>query len=188
MKSEVALAEMWCTPAAEEVARKIAKLHGTYCGPAAVVWIAAVWNVFRRRPYDYLARLDNKNFFPDGPRMFQYSFPGFQMNLNDLLMRETNNELMLSKETYYKYSEIHHMLMSSGMPLIIRIPSMSLKDGLHYVTLFQSELTPDSYRFHWQDNGVFHSDERLPEGLSLAVRKLGDLNFFLWGAQRVVHT
>ena len=172
----VASAHKWCSPFALSLANRIASGTGVYCGPASIAWIAAVWNDMKGRPYDIFERLNNKKLFPDGPRDFHHDIPGFQMNLSDLLRRETRNELKLDPRLYFAHSTIHTLLGSSAMPFIIRMPSPRIKDGLHYVTLFRS--APDTlYDFYWQDNGIYRSSEKIGEGLSRS-KKTSGLRFF----------
>jgi len=182
----VSSAYKWCSPFALSVANRIAARTGIYCGPASIAWIAAVWNDVKGRPYDALGRLSNKTLFPNGPRDFHHDIPGFQMNLSDLLRRETHDELKLDSRLYFTYSAIHSVLGSSSMPFIIRMPSPKIKDGLHYVTLFRSNPGPP-YEFYWQDNGIYRSNEKIGEGLSKSKKTSSGLHFFPWGAKRVTH-
>lgn len=101
-----ALANEWNSPIAKEIARDISTISGLYCGPAAVGWIAAVWNNSKGRTYEYKKRLKDKDLFPDGPRPFHTDLPGFQTNLSDTLRRETNNELRLAREIYFRYGTL----------------------------------------------------------------------------------
>ncbi len=185
----VTAADKWSSSFALGAAAQIASRYGIYCGPASVAWIAAVWNDKRRRPYDFMGRLIDKTLFPDGPRDFHHDLPGFQMNLSDLLRRETEDELKLDSRLYFKHQTIHILLHSSSMPFIIRMPSPSIKDGLHYVTLYRSDRSAETSRFafYWQDNGIYRSCEKIGEGLSKFRNISPLLNFFPWGAKRVTH-
>jgi hypothetical protein len=180
----VSSAHKWCSPVALSLANTIATSPGVYCGPASVAWIAAVWNGLKGRRYDVMDRLRNKSLFPDGPRDFHHDIPGFQMNLSDLLRRETQNELKLDSRLYFSHSTIHSLLGSSSMPFIIRMPSSRIKDGLHYVTLFRS-VPGVPYDFYWQDNGIYRSNEKIGEGLSKSRNTSRGVHFFPWGAKRV---
>jgi hypothetical protein len=176
----------WSSVIASDIAAKIASRYGVYCGPACVVWIAAVWNFYRGRPYSYLDRIVDKKLFPNGPRPFVGYIPGFQLNLSDLLTRETHGELRLSNETYFAYDRIDKNVCLNYMPMIIRVPSLSLKNGLHYVTFYKSESSVKTYKFHYQDNGVYKSDVKLIDGLGILTPRKGVLNIFPWGAKQVV--
>lgn len=178
---ESASATLWNSDFAFAAARQIVSLSSIYCGPAASAWIAAVWNQSKGRPYDLSARLKNKGLFADGPRLFHGSLPGFKASLDYLICRETNGELMLSKELYFQARSIHDTLQHSGLPVIIRSVGKGVKDGLHYVTLYKSEWTgSDSFEFYLQDNGVFGS----PAGFYRKTFNKG--THFFWGAKRVV--
>ncbi|MBA4058745.1 MAG: hypothetical protein C0490_28770 [Marivirga sp.] len=183
----LALAELWDTPLSKQIAGEISSISGLYCGPAAVVWIAAVWNNMQGRSYDYKLRVKDKKLFPDGPRPFHIDLPGFQRNLNDLLSQETNHELKLSAEICFKYRSIHNMLLNSTMPVIVRMLAPRLIDGLHYVTVFKSETSDRDglIQFYWQDNGLYGSNAA-NSGLSKSNWKNANSNFFLWGASGVV--
>ncbi|MEO8474516.1 MAG: hypothetical protein ABI477_20100 [Chryseolinea sp.] len=176
----------WSSLISADIAGNIASRYGVYCGPASIVWIAAVWNSYKGRPYPYLDRITDKKLFPDGPRPFTGYIPGFQLNLSDLLRRETQGDLRLSDKTYFQYDRIDKNVCASEMPMIIRIPSMSFKNGLHYVTLFKSESSRQMFNFHFQDNGVYKSDVKLIEGLGILKRRKGVMNIFPWGAKQVV--
>jgi hypothetical protein len=182
---DVSTATQWNSEFAFTVARRIASLRGVYCGPAAVGWIAAVWNATSGVSYDYLTRLKNKQLFPDGPRSFTHDLPGFKDDLDRTLQRETQGALRLSAKRYYRYKDIHASIRAREMPFIVRIPTASIRDGLHYVTLFKTIFTDTAFRCHWQDNGVFRSDEPMQEGISLSIRNAGSIPFFPWGARQV---
>jgi hypothetical protein len=182
---DTSTAAIWNSEFAFTVADRIASVHGLYCGPAAVAWIAAVWNAKAGQSYDVLKRLRDKTLFPDGPRAFIHNLPAFKSDLNSILLRETHGQLRLSQERYYRYDIIHQRIRATGMPFIVRIPTASLRDGLHYVTLFQTIRTDTSYRCYWQDNGVFHSDESMQEGISVSIRSAKPSPFFFWGARQV---
>lgn len=179
-------ASLWTTEYALRVARQIASLPGVYCGPASIVWIAAVWNAHVGRPYHPLARLQDKLLFGDGPRTFAHELPGFREDLSQTLYRETQGQLKLSSEIIFRYRHIHQALGRERMPFIVRIPTASLRDGLHYVTVYKSVFTGDSFLFSWQDNGVFRSGEKLQEGMHRATRPSNRASFFFWGARQVV--
>jgi hypothetical protein len=182
---------VWNSSFAKNIAREISAIAGLYCGPATVGWIAAVWNFQNGRPYDYRTRLKNKDLFPDGPRAFQTKVPGFKLNLSDLLRRETQNELQLSHESYYHYSTIHDLLLSHEMPVVVRMSAPNLVDGLHYVTVYQSErksFGADDLRIqmYWQDNGLrANCFENNPALTRTKWTKAGPRAFVL-GAKQVV--
>lgn len=181
----LALADLWDTPISKKIAGEISMVSGLYCGPAAIVWIAAVWNFQHGRHYDYKARLKDKNLFPDGPRPFHLDLPGFQKNLSSLLLRETHHELKLSPEVYFKYSSIHNSLRKSNMPVIVRMLAPRLIHGLHYVTVYKSETrdTDNMIQFSWQDNGLYGND---PKDSGFSKSGWSSVNFFFWGASGVV--
>ena len=183
---EVSTATLWNTDEAFAAARRIASLHGVYCGPAAVAWTAAVWNSAQGIPYDFISRVKRKDLFPDGPRAFMHAIPGFQIDLDGILRRETQGALRLSSVRVFAYSKIHSMIAEEGMPFIVRIPTASIRNGLHYVTLFKSIRSGDTFRFYWQDNGVFRSDEHIQEGISVSIRNADGAGLFPWGARQVV--
>jgi hypothetical protein len=182
----VSTAALWNSEFAINVARRIASLRGVYCGPAVVAWISAVWNAKAEVPYDYIGRLQNKQLFPDGPRSFIHSLPGFKDNLDRTLQRETHGALRLSHKRIYRYQDIHEMIREDEMPFIVRIPTASIRDGLHYVSLFKTIFTDAAFRCYWQDNGVFRSDEELQGGISVSIRQVRGIPFFPWGARQVV--
>lgn len=182
---------MWNSLKAKEVAREISSLSGLYCGPAAVAWIAAIWNHHKGRSYDYMKRLRDKALFPDGPRPFHFDLPGFQTNLSELLLRETQHELMLANKTYYRYNALHDALGQFEMPIILRLPAPKLKDGLHYVTLYKSEKQPvssgtDRIQLYWQDNGLFANPHEGNAGLTRTEWRTIQLHNFVLGAKRVM--
>ncbi|HTF18231.1 MAG TPA: hypothetical protein VK658_09180 [Chryseolinea sp.] len=183
---DVSTATLWNSEFALDVARRIASLKGIYCGPAAVGWISAVWNAKARIPYDYMGRLQDKQLFPDGPRSFVHAIPAFKDNLDLVLQRETHGSLGLSTNRYYRYRDIHALMHRHEMPFIVRIPTASVRDGLHYVTLFRTISTQAAFRCYWQDNGVFRSDEKMQEGISLSIRPASAIPFFPWGTRQVV--
>jgi len=188
MTMNIASADKWSTPFAADVAKQIASLYGIYCGPAAVVWIAAIWNEANQRPYEFLKRLKSKSLFSNGPRAFHNNIPGFETNLSDLLRRETNNELELESGLYFNTKSIYTQLEQKRMPFIIRIPTRSIKDGLHYVTLYQARLDASAgerFQFYWQDNGVYKSSEKIGPGLSRSNKPRSHDSFFPWGACQV---
>lgn len=188
------IAQLWDTPEAKTIASQIAGISGLYCGPAAVGWIAAVWNRSKGRNYDYRSRLSNKSLFPDGPRDFERNFPGFQTNLSDLLKRETEGELRLSRNTFRRYGTIHDLLERNDMPIVIRMALgvTNITSGLHYVSLYKSEkqvrsLARDLIRFYWQDNGLYGRRDGNNSGLyATDWRSIGALGMFYWGAKQVV--
>lgn len=186
-----AVATVWDSPMAKEIAREISSLGGLYCGPASVGWIAAVWNQQKGRRYDYVKRLKDKQLFPDGPRPFRFYVPGFQTTLSELLRRETNNELQLSTETYYRYGTIHASLRQFQMPIILRLLAPKLMDGLHYVTLYKSEkqsTSPhkDRIQLYWQDNGMSTNYHERNPGLNKADWISIGSPVPLWGAKQVI--
>lgn len=191
------IAELWDEQPAKDIARDIADIQGLFCGPAVVGWIAAVWNKSKGRNYDYLTRLSDKRLFPDGPRAFKSNadLPGidiYQAPLNEILLRETNNELYLADATHYRYGTIHDELEKHDMPIIIRMKPAGLLDGLHYVTLYKSEkdvrtMRPDRIQFYWQDNGVYgRIDDGNPGLRKEPWRNIGLTGSFTFGAKRVV--
>jgi hypothetical protein len=125
---------------------------------------------------------------PDGPREFTERTAGMQAPLDQILREETNGDLCLGDATFYKYGDIHDALRKRDHRLFIRMwPSW----GLHYVTLHRSEkwVRPracDKIRFHWQDNGVYGTQDAGNPGLyTTEWRDVGE-NVFSWGAKRVV--
>ncbi|MBI2430338.1 MAG: hypothetical protein HYV29_16370 [Ignavibacteriales bacterium] len=194
-----AIANMWEEERAKDIARDIANIPGIYCGPAAIVWIAAVWNLDKGKTYDYKNRIRDKNLFPDGPRAFKSNsdLPGisvYQSSLNEILKRETDDELHLSDDSYYRYGTIHDELEAHDMPIIIRMMSGGFLDGLHYVTLYKSEkdrriVRPDRIQFYWQDNGVYGKRNGGNPGLYKDPwRNIGLTGSFKFGSKRVVKT
>lgn len=183
----LALADLWDTPISKRIAGDISSISGLYCGPAAVVWIAAVWNQQQGRTYDYKTRLKDKKLFSDGPRPFRVDLPGFQKNLSNLLLRETNYELKLSPEVYFKYGSIHFALRKSNMPVIVRILAPRLIHGLHYVTVYKSETRDhdNMIQFYWQDNGLYGNNPT-NSGFSESGWRNVKTNFFFWGGSGVV--
>lgn len=180
------IANLWNTRKSKQIAREIANIGG-YCGPAVVVWIAAVWNLSKGRNYDYKNRLC---LLPDGPRRFFGRGPGFQRSLNDILKRETNNELKLKGTTYWRYSTIHKRLEDYDMPIIIRMFSPSFIDGLHYTALYKSRYWErrwrvDKIKFYWMDNGVYGRRNAGNPGLYGTGRRNVGYNVFPFGTKRV---
>jgi hypothetical protein len=205
MGISVSKANMWCTSAAEDIAADIVNRVSTprlYCGPAAVAWIAAVWNRKVKRPYDYLKRLANKSLFPDGPRDFtdEYSLALLGLkkavlkeDLRSVLLRETEGELTLGKSTHYRYGTIHDKLEEMDYPIIIRMGSSEFWNGLHYVTLYQSDkenrrLKLDRIKFHWQDNGFYGRSNGGNGGLYVTAWRDVGQSAFAWGSKQVVPT
>lgn len=185
-----AISHEWDTRRAREIAGAISSIPSLYCGPAAVGWIAAVWNDLKGRPYDFSKRLRDKDLFQDGPRPFRGYIPGFQLSLSDTLKRETNGELALSAETFFSYRAVHETIETFNMPVMIRMPAPRLRDVLHYVTLYRSELRHDAgqidcVQFYWQDNGLYGGPAN-KTGLNNTGWRSAGYNFFLWGAKRVV--
>lgn len=183
-------ADLWDTRRAKKIAREIAEQStGNNCGPAVVVWIAAVWNLHKGRSYDYVGRLTNKSLFPDGPRRFTGSAPGFQSSLNAILKRETNNELKLTA-TYFRYSTIHKRLERYDNPIIIRMWGFEFLDGLHYTALYKTRYRKrrfrvDKIKFYWMDNGNYGRRNGGNPGLyGTGWRNVG-INVFPAGAKRV---
>jgi len=179
-------ADLWDTQIARDVAKDIAGL-GVYCGPAAVAWIAAVWNFSKGKGYDYKTRLLDTSLFPDGPRRFFGNAPGFEASLNVLLKRETDNELCLDDTIYYKYGTIHDVLEDYDKPIIICMKGQEFTDGLHYVSLYKSEkknkkFAMDKIQFYWQDNGHYAGDSGL---YKTGWRNVGQ-SVFTWGAHQVI--
>lgn len=184
------MAAIWDTSVSKQIAADISSMPDLYCGPATVVWIAAVWNNLQGRSYDYKARLKDRKLFADGPRAFHLKLPAFQKNLNDLLVAETNHELKLSPEIYFKYRSIYEVVETYNLPVIVRMPARKFKNGLHYLTIYKVEVNKNSERrdqiqFYWQDNGVYGDN---PASSGLSKSGWGDVrsNFFFWGACRVV--
>lgn len=178
-----ALAAKWNSAYAVDAARQISSMSSIYCGPATAVWIAAVWNQSKGMPYD-LNRLKDKSLFPDGPRMFHGRIPGFQLSLNELLLRETAGELALSHKNYFRVDTIHCQLKEHELPVIIRLTGSNLRNGLHYMVAYRSELFEggkETLHLYSQDNGLLGAGNT---GLNKATFKKADM--FLWGAKRVV--
>ena len=183
--SDWAVAKFWDSPEANEMAREISSISGLYCGPAAVGWIAAVWNERKGRRYDYMSRLKDKSLFPDGPIPFRLRLPGINLSLSKLMQRETNHELQLSNETYYRYNTIHDSLRQFEMPVIIRTVAPKLRDGLHYVTLYKSERSLSNngakiIKLYQQDNGLTVNHNQTD------AYRTGWTSGFVSGAKRVV--
>ncbi len=176
---------MWNTPSSFELARKVSAIPGLYCGPAAIGWIAAVWNQNQHRPYN-LQRLSDKNFFADGPRPFHHTLPGFQQSLNDILRRETNNELALADELYFGVRTVHKIIDEYSMPVIVRVLAPKIRHGLHYVTMFNSE-DDKSGKIHFSlhDNGVYHNYDGRELEVKSGQWKRSSSGVFLLGAKRV---
>ena len=180
------LGAKWNSAFAIEAARQISSMSSVYCGPATAGWIAAVWNQSKGRPYD-LGRLKDKKLFPDGPRMFHGRIPGFELSLNDLLQRETNGELKLAHEFFFRVDAIHRLLEERGLPVIIRVKGPNVRNGLHYLVAYRSELHEEGriqhvLRLYSQDNGLFGMGN---SGLSnVTYNNLSHL--FVWGAKRVM--
>jgi hypothetical protein len=186
-----AKAREWNSTQAVEIARNISSIPSLYCGPAAVGWIAAVWNQLNGRPYDYMKRLSDKHLFPDGPRPFHGVIPGFQKSLNNLLRRETQGDLKIASKFYFGCNTIYDALQEHEMPIIMRMMAPKLMEGLHYVTLYKSERqehenNDDQVQFYWQDNGLY--GDGLDTGLSKTSWKKGSRNIFPWGAKRIMRT
>lgn len=183
IQHNVSVAKLWNTGYAFEVAEQIARTRGVYCGPATVVWIAAVWHAANGIPYDYRERLQDKALFPDGPRSFTRRVPGFQTDLDRTLRRETMDQLGLSTERYYRVRDLHELITLNEMPFMVRIPLAAFRDGLHYATVFKSVMSEQGFDLLCQDNGVLSSD-KIQDGISVMARRPGA--FFLWGARQVV--
>jgi hypothetical protein len=181
-----ALAAKWNSEFAFAVARQISSMSSVYCGPATAVWIAAVWNQSKGRPYDP-GRLNDKKLFPDGPRMFHGRFPGFQLSLNDLLLRETAGELKIARTTHFRVDTIHRLLKDHEMPVIIRLKGPNIKNGLHYMVAYRSDMHEDgekkkSLQLYSQDNGLFGVGN---SGLNKAAFE-NMSHVFVWGAKRII--
>ena len=112
-----ALAAKWNSAFAFDAARQISSMSSVYCGPATAGWIAAVWNQSKGRQYD-LSRIKDKKLFPDGPRIFHGRIPVFQLSLDDILLRETQGELKLAHETYFRVDTIHRLLKDHELPVL----------------------------------------------------------------------
>jgi hypothetical protein len=150
-----------------------------------------VWNSRKGRPYDYVTRLMDKTLFPDGPSPFSLNLPGFEKSLSELLRRETNNELQLSNETYFRYSTLHDSLRQFEMPIIVRMLAPKLQDGLHYATLYKSERREwydgsDKLRLYWQDNGLTTDAHQRNSGLSVKESATTGFQSIVLGARRIV--
>ena len=178
-------ASLWDTESALRMANEIARLRGIYCGPATVTWIAAVWNRNQGTAYDYLKRLQDKTLFPDGPRSFSNAIPGFRSNLDLILRRETNDQLRLSSKRYFRYQDIHNLIGENNMPFIVRIALPSLRDGLHYASVFKTTISGDACTCYCQDNGVIRSGKKIGEGVSITSHSMRRVAFFAWGARQV---
>ena len=200
------IASLWDTSAAKKIAWELADI-GSYCGPAVVVWIAAIWNLHKKnRSYDYASVLRDRDRFPDGPRNFDGNGPGdlswlglgddlrWQKGLSEVLQRETRGDLKLGSNTFYGYGEIHRELKEHEMPVVIRMKGPNFTDSLHYVCLYKSEKKKisggrDEIQFRWQDNGFYGrtSDPDNNPGLhKTGWRKIGLTGSFKLGAKRVV--
>jgi len=181
-----ALAAKWNSAFAFDAARQISSVSSVYCGPAAVGWIAAVWNQAKGLQYDFKTRLKDKNLFPDGPRLFHGRIPGFQLSLNDLILRETAGELRLADEFYFSIDSIHRLLKGDDLPVIIRLKGSNLRNGLHYVVAYKSEISErgeqKTIRLFSQDNGLLGVGN---SGLHTATYH-NTSHLFIWGAKRVV--
>lgn len=183
-----ALAAKWNSAFAIDAARQISSMSAVYCGPATAGWIAAVWNQSTGRQYD-LGRLNDKKLFPDGPRMFHGRIAGFQLSLDDLLLRETQGELKLAHETYFRVDTIHRLLKDHEFPVIIRLPGRNLKHGLHYMVAYRSDMHEEGQKkknlqLYSQDNGVFGVGN---SGLSKVTLQSAS-HLFMWGSKRVIET
>ena len=181
-----ALAAKWNSAFAFDAARQISTMSSLYCGPATAAWIASVWNQSKGRKYD-LGRLKDKKLFPNGPRMFHGRIPGFQSSLHDLLLRECNGELMLSRQMYFRMDTIHQVLAKNELPVIIRLKGQGIRNGLHYVVAYRSEQFVEpgghcTYELHRQDNGLFGDHN---SGLSKVTLK-SNSHLFVWGAKSVM--
>jgi hypothetical protein len=179
------LAGKWSSSFALDAARQISSLSSIYCGPASVAWIASVWSHSKGRQYD-LSRLRNKKLFPDGPRLFHGRIPGFQISLSELLLRETAGELKLATEIYFDIRSIHKLLNEHDLPVIIRIKGPNLRNGLHYVVAYRSEISETGkqkkIQLFSQDNGLLGIGNT---GLHTATYH-NTSHLFIWGAKRVV--
>jgi hypothetical protein len=182
------LAAKWNSAFAIDAARQISSMSSVYCGPATAAWIAAVWNQSKGRTYD-LGRLKDKKLFPDGPRMFHGRIPGFQLSLDDLLLRETQGELKLAHEIYFRVDTIHCLLEDHKLPVIIRLKGPNIKNGLHYVVAYRSDMHEESQKkknlqLYSQDNGLFGVGN---SGLSKVTLQSAS-HLFMWGSKRVIET
>jgi hypothetical protein len=180
-----AVAAKWNSAFAVDAARQISSMSSIYCGPATAVWIAAVWNHSNGKAYD-INRLKDKTLFPDGPRMYHGRIPGFQMSLNHLLLRETAGALALSDDSYFRVDTIHRLLKLHEMPVIIRLRGPNLRNGLHYMVAYRSELQgageKETLHLYSQDNGLYGVGN---SGLSkVTFEKMSHM--FIWGAKRIV--
>lgn len=183
------IANLWDTPRSKDIAREIVERHsGTlYCGPACVVWIAAVWNEHKGRTYDYI---DRANSISGGPRTFTTKFG--KKGLSELLKQETNGDLKLGRNTFYKYGTIHRLLERYDKPFIIRMMGPSFIDQIHYVSLYKSrkwiiDWGFDKIKFYWQDNGTYGKKNGGNPGLyGTGKRKVGE-SVFTFGTKRVVY-
>jgi hypothetical protein len=181
-----ALPAKWNSAFAIDAARQISSMSSVYCGPATAGWIAAVWSQSKGRQYD-LGRLNDKKLFLDGPRMFHGRIPGFQLSLDDLLVRETHGELKLAHETYFRVDTIHRLLQDHELPVIIRLQGRNLKNGLHYMVAYRSDMhevgeKKKNLQLYSQDNGLFGVGN---SGLSKVTFE-NMSHVFVWGAKRVV--
>jgi hypothetical protein len=180
-----AVVSKWNSDFAFDAARRISSITSLYCGPASAAWIAAIWNQSKGRQYD-LSRLKDKNLFPDGPRLFHGRIPGFQLGLNGLLQRETAGELRLADEFYFRIDSIHLLLKEYDLPVIIRAIGPNLRNGLHYVVAYRSEISDrgeqKTIQLFSQDNGLLGVGN---SGLHTATYH-NTSHLFMWGAKRVV--
>lgn len=151
-------ASLWSSPEAAAIAGEIAALGGVYCGPTAIAWIAAVWNRERGRDYDLRGRLLDKALFPDGPRLYKRRLPFFAPGLHETLVRETEGELGLARQTLWRTKTIPRALGARDMPVLLRVRCPRLVQGLHYTTLFRSWRDAHGGRrigYEWMDNGLY---------------------------------
>lgn len=182
------IANKWDTTRSKQIATDIANIRGLYCGPAVVVWIAAVWNEDKGKPYDYVREA---NALADGPRFFHGNW-GSRKSLNVLLSRATDGQLKLKNKTYFSKSLIYKLLEDYDNPFILRLQAPRFIDGLHYTSIYKARKheirwQPDKVKFYWQDNGVYGRRNRGNPGLyGTRYSLIGGV--YLFGAKRVVRT
>ncbi len=179
-------ANRWDTRKSKELAREVANRLG-YCGPAVVIWIAAVWNDRRGRPFSIDAAA---NQLSDGPRRFHGNWPGTnRRSLNVELGRLTNQELGIKTGYYFRKNTIFHKLEKYDFPIILCLKGPSFLDSLHYTTIYQAKRKeirywPDKVKFYWQDNGLYGKRNGGNPGLYGTGYSL-IRGYFAFGAKRV---
>jgi len=119
--------------------------------------------------------------------MFHGRIPGFQLSLDDLLLRETHGELKLAHETYFRVDTIHRLLKDHELPVIIRLMGSNIRNGLHYMVAYRSDMHEEgekkkNLQLYHQDNGLFGAGN---SGLSKVTFE-NMSHVFIWGSRRVI--